>query len=610
MTNNSKLEKLSDLLRRDVIEMTTEAGSGHPTSCMSCAEVFSVLFFDEMNYDPEDASNPGNDEFVLSKGHSAPIWYASLDRAGAIDENLDSLRKLDSHLQGHPMPISLEWVEEATGSLGQGLSIATGKALAAKKQDRSYHTYTVLGDSEVSEGQIYEALELASYYDLDNLTAVVDVNRLGQRGETIVGHHMNWYKDRFSSFGWNVEVIDGHSVQEIKNAFESSHASDRPTVVLAETVKGKGVSLTEGEEGWHGVPLTEEEMQDAFEELPSPEMPEFRISKPEKQEKPSFQEKEVDMKTYEQGEVLATRDAYGNALADLAEARSEVLAVDGEVSNSTRSEYIKEDNPDQFVESFIAEQNMISMAQGLSIKGYEVFTSTFSAFISRAHDQIRMAALSEAEITVVGSHAGVSIGQDGASQMGLSDIALFRALRESRVMYPCDGNSARKMVENAHRSGNLDYIRTTRPETEVIYSPEEEFPVGEFKKVEEPEDPDVVLAGAGITVHEALEAKKMLEQEGVQAAVVDIYCVKPFNSYNFRRFVESNSEKLVVSEDHYPEGGIGEMLGKELEESDIEMRTLAVDKIPHSGGKQELLENCGIDRKAIKKQALNLVEQH
>ena len=297
MTDNNKLESISDLLRRDVIEMTTEAGSGHPTSCMSCAEVFSVLFFDEMNYDPGDASNPGNDEFVLSKGHSAPIWYASLDRASAIDEELDSLRKLDSHLQGHPMPISLEWVEEATGSLGQGLSIATGKALAAKKQDRDYHTYTVLGDSEVSEGQVYEALELASYYDLDNLTAVVDVNRLGQRGETIVGHHMNWYRDRFSSFGWNVEVIDGHSVQEIKNAFESSHASDRPTVILAETVKGKGVSLTEGEEGWHGVPLDEEEMQDAFEELPDPETPEVKISQPEEQEKPSFQEKKVDMRT-------------------------------------------------------------------------------------------------------------------------------------------------------------------------------------------------------------------------------------------------------------------------------------------------------------------------
>ena len=606
--NTEQLNDAADVLRRDVIEMTTEAGSGHPTSCMSCAEIFSTLFFDEMRYNPDDSSDPGNDEFVLSKGHCAPIWYAALNKAGAIDEDLDSLRELDSHLQGHPMPISLEWVEEATGSLGQGLSIATGKALAAKKQGRSYHTYTVLGDSEVSEGQVYEALELASYYDLDNLTAVVDVNRLGQRGKTIVGHHMDWYRDRFSSFGWNVEIVDGHSTQDLKDAFARGKASDRPTVVLAETIKGKGVSFTEGEDGWHGVPLSQEEKRRAFEELPDSELPDIKPGSPREDEKPVFKDKEIDVREYEKGDKLATRDAYGNTLADLADARSEVLAVDGEVSNSTRSEYVKEENPGQFVESFIAEQNMISMAQGLSIKGYEVFASTFSAFISRAHDQIRMASLSESEITVVGSHAGVSIGQDGASQMGLSDIALFRALRESRVMYPSDANSARKLVKKSYKSGRLDYIRTTRPETEVIYGPEEDFPIGEFKRIREPENPDVVLAGAGITVHESIKAQKLLEEEGIDAAVVDIYSVKPFNAYNFRRFVESSSGNLVVSEDHYPEGGIGEMLGKKLEKSSIEMRTLAVEQIPHSGKKQELLHECGIGRHRIKKEATEIAK--
>lgn len=608
MTDRKELKDISNILRRDVIEMTTAAGSGHPTSCMSAAEIFSTLFFDEMEYDPGNAFNPGNDEFVLSKGHAAPIWYAALERAGAIDENLDSLRKLDSHLQGHPMPISLDWVEVATGSLGQGLSIAVGKALAAEKQGRNYNTYAVLGDSEVSEGQVYEALQIASYYDLDDLTAIVDVNRLGQTGETIVGHNIEWYRDRFSSFGWNVEAVNGHSIPEIKTAFQNAKKSDRPTVVLAETVKGKGYSEIEGENGWHGVALSEQQKEQAFEQIPSPEMPETSPQKPSETGEHGFRDEDVDWKKYEKGDILATRDAYGDAIAALAEAKEEVLAVDAEVSNSTRAQSVKENNPDQFVESFIAEQNMVSMSQGLSVKGHKTFTSTFSAFISRAHDQIRMASLSEADMTVVGSHAGVSIGQDGASQMGLSDIALFRSLRESQVFYPCDGNSARYLVKNAYESTNLDYIRTTRPETEVIYSPDEEFPVGDFKIVNNPEDPDVVLAGAGITVHEALKAQETLKSEGITAAVADIYCVKPFNTAKFRDFISANSNKLVVSEDHYPEGGIGEMLGNALEESDAEIRTLAVDKIPHSGTKQGLLNSCGIGHENIAEAARQLAQ--
>lgn len=607
MTSEQDLRDISNILRRDVIEMTTAAGSGHPTSCMSCAEIFSTLFFEEMSYDVDDAFNPDNDEFVLSKGHAAPIWYAALDRAGAIDEDLDSLRELDSDLQGHPMPISLDWVEVATGSLGQGLSIAVGKALAAKKQGRDYNTFAILGDSETAEGQVYEALQLGSYYDLDNLTAIIDVNRLGQRGETMVGHNVEWYRDRFSSFGWNVEVIDGHSIPEIRKAFFEAERSDRPTVIVAHTIKGKGVSFTEDENGWHGVAMDEEQKEKAFNELPNPEMPGVEIEEPEESGAEKFRDEEVEWQEYEKGEVLATRDAYGNALADLADAKGEVLAVDAEVSNSTRAEYVKEDNPDQFVECFIAEQNMVGMSQGLSVKGFETFTSTFSAFISRAHDQIRMAALSEADMTFVGSHAGVSIGEDGASQMGLSDIALFRALRKSQVFYPSDATATRKLVEKAYESGNLDYIRTTRPETEVLYESDEEFPVGDFKVVEEPEDPDVVLAGAGITVHEALKAKELLEEEGIEAAVVDIYSVKPFDAEKFEEFLKENSGNLVVSEDHYCEGGIGEMLHKELEDCQVEIRTLAVGDIPHSGEKQELLHQCGIGRHGIQEKAEELV---
>lgn len=608
MTSRQDLIDISNILRRDVIEMTTAAGSGHPTSCMSIADVFSVLFFDEMDYDVNDAFNPDNDEFVLSKGHAAPIWYSALERAGAIDEDLDSLRELDSHLQGHPMPISLDWVEVATGSLGQGLSIAVGKALAAKKQGREYDTYAILGDSEVAEGQIYEALQLGSYYDLDHLTAIVDVNRLGQRGETMVGHNVEWYRDRFSSFGWNVEVIDGHSIPEIKEAFFEAERSDRPTVIVAKTVKGKGYSEIEGENGWHGVPLDENQMEEAFKEIPNPEMPEVDIERPKQTQVEDFRDEEVEWKEYEKGKKLATRDAYGNAIANLAEAKGDVLAVDAEVSNSTRADHVKEETPDQFVESFIAEQNMVGMSQGLSVKGYETFTSTFSAFISRAHDQIRMAALSEVDMTFVGSHAGVSIGEDGASQMGLSDIALFRALRESQVFYPSDAASTQKLVEKSYISDELVYIRTTRPETPTLYESDEEFPVGDFKVVEEPENPDVVLAGAGITVHEALEARELLENEGISAVVVDIYSVKPFKVEKFEEYVEENSGRLVVSEDHYPEGGIGEMLGKKLEETDIELRTLAVNQIPHSGEKQELLHQCGIGRHGIKQEAEKIIE--
>lgn len=599
MTGNRELQDLAHHLRRDSIRMTTEAGSGHPTSCMSCAELVSVLFFDEMSFDSGDAYNPDNDEFVLSKGHAAPIYYAALEHAGCIEAPLESLRDLDSQLQGHPMPASIDWVKVATGSLGQGLSIGAGMALAARKQGRNYNTYVLLGDSETAEGQVYEALQLSSYYDLDNLVAIVDVNRLGQRGETMLGHRLDWYRDRFSSFGWNVETIDGHEIGEIRAAFDSARQSDRPTVIAAHTVKGKGFSEIEGENGWHGKPLSEEQKQRAFEEIPDPEVPDVSIEEPEPSDVEEAEPDPLEPVEYEKGEELATRDAYGKALKKLVAADPEVLAVDAEVSNSTRSEFIKQVNEEQFVEAFIAEQNMAGMAQGLSVKGFEVFASTFSAFLSRAHDQIRMAALSDADFNFVGSHAGVSIGEDGASQMGLSDIALFRALRNSHVYYPADAVATERLAREMYGDDNLCYLRTTRPETPVIYDSSESFPVGDFKEVKDPGDADAVIAGAGITLHEALEAAGKLEDQGVRTAVADIYCVKPFEEKPFIDFVKDNGNRLVVTEDHYPEGGIGEMLGKKLEESGIEMRTLAVEKIPHSGEKQELLHATDIGRHGI-----------
>lgn len=584
--------------------MTNDAGSGHPTSCMSCAEIFAELFFERMRYNPADAYDPGNDEFVLSKGHAAPIWYSALDRAGAIDEDLDSLRDIDSHLQGHPMPMSLDWIEEATGSLGQGVSIAVGKALAAKKQGRDYHTYCVTGDSELAEGQIYEAFQLASYNDLDNLTVICDINRLGQTGETMVGHHMDWYRDRFDAFGWHVEVVDGHSIEELRTGLDGAEESDRPGVVLAETVKGKGFPPVEDENGFHGKPLNDR-VEEALATIPNPDMPDIEIQHGDGQ-RPVFCDNTPEPPSYSKGDELATRDAYGDTIEALAEAKCDLLAVDGEVSNSTRSEHVKDVAPDQFVESFIAEQNMVSMAQGLSIKGHEVFCSTFSVFFSRAHDQIRMTSLSETDMNFVGSHCGASIGADGASQMGLSDIATFRSLRDSTVLYPCDAVSARELTEGMYGSNGITYLRTTRPETPVIYDDSEEFPVGGFKTPRNPEDADMVLAGAGITVHQALRASEMLENEGIEAAVADIYSVKPFNADEFADFVQENGNRLVVSEDHYLEGGIGEMLGSELEGTGIEMRTLGVDTIPHSGRKQRVIHQAGIGFHAIKEAAVEI----
>jgi len=592
MVTVKQLQNAANILRRDVLKMTTAAGSGHPTSCMSCAEIMSTLFFEEMKYDIKNPNNPDNDEFILSKGHAAPILYASLFRANCIKNNLNSLRKLNSPLEGHPMPSSLKWIKIASGSLGQGLSVGIGFALAAKLQKRKFMTYVLLGDSEMAEGSNYEALQLASFYKLKNLVAIIDVNRLGQRGETMVGHKMRIYKKRLKSFGWNTIKINGHNIKQIQKALHKARWSNKPTVIIAKTFKGKGVSFLENKEDWHGKAVEKEKLQAALNEIPDVKFPKIKIKLPKKKNYKINKSKLIFNK-YE--EEAATRDAYGKILASLTKSNSSIIAIDAEVSNSSKSESVKKETPKQFIEAYIAEQNMIGISLGLSKKGFNVFASTFSAFLSRAHDQIRMAAISSANFTIVGSHCGISIGEDGASQMGLEDIALFRALINSTVLYPSDAISTEKLTVLASKLKGIKYLRTTRPATQVIYNKNEKFSLGDFKILKQSNKDKVTLVGSGITLHECLKAYEELQEKNVNVAVIDLYCIKPFNHNKFKNFIKKHGNKVIVVEDHFPEGGIAEMLSI----NNLNIKSLAIREMPHSGTQEELLDKYGISYKTI-----------
>ena len=574
--------------------MTTIAGSGHPTSCLSAAEIISTLFFHEMQYNKQPF-NPNNDEFILSKGHAAPILYSALKNAKLIKNNLNKLRKLNSKLEGHPIPKSIKQIKVATGSLGQGLSVAVGMALAAKLQKRNFRTYTLLGDSEVAEGAIYEALELADHYKLNNLTIIVDINRLGQSNETMLGHDLNKYKKRFQGFNINTIAIEGHEISQIKLALNKAKKSLKPTVILAKTIKGKGVSFLENKERWHGKPLNQDQLEKALKEIPDPKKPKFKLNNPKNINFP-IKKRKLQTTIYNPEEEIATREAYGNALANLSKSSSNILAVDAEVSNSTKSDSVKALNQEQFIEAYIAEQNMAGMAFGLSIKDFNVFASTFSAFLTRAHDQIRMIALSSPKsLTFCGSHSGVSIGPDGASQMGLEDIALFRNLPNSIIFSPSDAVSTEKLTALCSKLKGLKYLRTTRPKVPVIYPNKEVFKLGDFKVLKESKNDKVVVIGTGITTHEALKAYNKINH----IAIIDLYCIKPLNKKKLIKFINNHGRRLLIVEDHYPEGGIGEMLAKDLENTGIKIKQLAINEIPHSGTKAQLLKKYKIDSTSI-----------
>src|SRR3954454_8181885 len=554
----NELRELGQQFRVDSVRCAAAAKSGHPSSGMSAADLMAVLVANHYRFDFDNPKRAENDRLIFSKGHASTLLYAIFRAAGAItDEELLQYRQFDSILEGHPTP-RIKWVDVATGSLGQGLPLGVGMGLAAKKLDRlPSRVWVLCGDSEMAEGSMWEAFEHAAHYELDNLTAVIDVNRLGQRGETMVGWDLDTYRDRAQAFGWETIEIDGHDVEAIDRAYtEAAGTTGKPTVVIARTIKGKGVKEVENQPGWHGKALDHPE--EAIEELGGLRNIHVEVAKPETAEAHTFPSAKLELPRYEVGSEVATRKAYGDALAALGAARGDVVALDGEVSNSTFAESFAKALPERYFEMFIAEQQMVAAAVGMQVRGWRPFASTFAAFLSRAYDFIRMSAISRASYSLCGSHAGVSIGEDGPSQMALEDIAEFRAVHGSTVLYPSDANQTAKLVATMADLEGISYLRTTRGNTAVIYGPDEEFPVGGSRVVRSSDDDEVTIVGAGITLHEAMKAADALGEEGVSARGIALYSVKPIDEEGLRAAAEATGGRVVTVEDHWPEGGLGE----------------------------------------------------
>jgi transketolase len=559
VNEHERWRELGQQLRVDSVRAAAAAGSGHPTSSMSAADLMAVLFAKYMRYDFDRPEEPLNDHLIFSKGHASPLLYSLYKAAGAIsDDELLSYRKLGSRLEGHPTP-EIPWVDVATGSLGQGLPCAVGIALAGKRLDRvPYRVWVLCGDSEMAEGSMWEAFDHASHEGLDNLIAIIDVNRLGQRGETMLGWNTAAYMRRAEAFGWRALEIDGHDVEEIDRAYEQALAGDgQPVVIVARTVKGKGVSSVENRNGFHGKPLDDPEA--AIRELGGLRDLTVRVSAPADGARPyrfATLEAEAPAPSWKVGEEVATRRAFGEALAALASSNGRIVALDGEVGNSTYTEIFAKAHPERYFEMYIAEQQLIAAAVGFQVCGWVPFAATFAAFVSRAYDFIRMAAVSRADIRIVGSHCGVSIGQDGPSQMGLEDIAALRAVHGSTVLYPSCANQTTKLVQAMVEQHGVSYLRTTRAATPVLYASDEEFKIGGSRVVRSSDSDEVTLVAAGITLHEALAAADALAAEGVTARVIDLYSVKPIDEQTLIEAAEATG-LIVTVEDHHPEGGIG-----------------------------------------------------
>ena len=603
--------ELGQQLRVDSVRAAAVTKSGHPTSSMSAADLMAVLLAQHLHYDFDNPDDPRNDHLVFSKGHASPLLYSMFKAAGAItDEELLTFRMLGSRLEGHPTPV-LPWVDVATGSLGQGLPYGVGIALAGKRLDQlPYRTWVLCGDSEMAEGSMWEAFEHGSHEKLDNLTAIIDVNRLGQRGETMHGWDLDSYAKRAKAFGWKAIEIDGHDVEAIDRAYvEAVETTGIPTVIVAKTIKGKGVKAVENKEGWHGKALDDPEA--AIEELGGIRNIMVDVPKPDFEGQPHEFETSgtVELPTYELGEEVATRKAYGDALKALGDGRGDVVALDGEVSNSTFAEIFAKAHPERYFEMYIAEQQLVAAAVGIQVRDWKPFASTFAAFFTRAYDFVRMAAISRANIKLSGSHAGVSIGEDGPSQMALEDLAAFRAVHSSTVLYPCDANQTAKLVDIMVDLDGIVFLRTTRGNTPVIYGPDEAFPVGGSKVVRSSDDDEVTLIGCGITLHEALKAADALAEEGVNARVIDLYSVKPVDVDTLRAAAEATGGRFVVAEDHWPEGGLGETVLSAFADADDAPKLvhLAVREMPTSGKPAELLAAAGIDAEHIAAAARRLV---
>jgi transketolase len=557
------LAQKANNLRIHSIVSTAEAGSGHPTTCMSAADIVSALFFHAMRYDPANPAHPNNDRFILSKGHAAPVLYAAYAEAGIIPvEDLITLRQIDSILEGHPTP-RFAWTEVATGSLGQGLSIGVGMALNGKYLDKSdYRVYVLLGDGEAAEGGVWEAVELAAHYKLNNLIGIVDVNGLGQSERTMYKFDIDSYCRRFEAFGWNAIGIDGHNFDDILSALNGAKAStDKPTMIVAKTFKGKGVSFLENEGNWHGKPIPKGEQLDAALSELGPLSPNGNVTiepptAPATVEAPEI--REIAPPDYPLGEEVATRGGYGAGLAKLGDANPSIVALDGDTKNSTYADQFMEKHPDRYFEMFIAEQNLVGAGIGLSKRGKIPFVSTFACFLSRAYDHIRMSAISRANIKYAGSHCGVSIGEDGPSQMGLEDLAMFRAIPGAVVLYPSDAVAAERLVAEAAAHEGIVYIRTSRPKTPVIYTNDEQFPIGGSKVVRESGEDMATVVTAGVTLHEALAAYDELKADGISLRVIDLYSVKPVDTEALLEAASWTNNTLITVEDHYPEGGLGD----------------------------------------------------
>ena len=612
--NVEQWHELAQQLRIDSIRCSTAAGSGHPTSSMSAADLMAVLLANHLRYDFGDPANPNNDHLIFSKGHASPLLYSVYKAAGAIgDEELMAFRKFGSRTQGHPTPV-LPWVDVATGSLGQGLPIGVGVALAGKYLDKlPYRTWVLLGDSEMAEGSQWEAFDHASHYELNGITAILDMNRLGQRGPTELQWDGAAYAARAAAFGWHTIQIDGHDISAIDRAYsEAESHRGQPTLIVAKTKKGAGVSFLEDREGWHGKALKPDEAERAIQELGGQRSIIVQVRKPEAVQMPTLPEpKPVQLPRYNVGESKATRKAYGEALKALGDARADVVALDGEVGNSTYAEDFAHAHPDRFFEQYIAEQQMVAAAVGMSVRHKIAFASTFSAFLSRAYDFIRMAAISRAHLRLCGSHAGVSIGEDGPSQMALEDLAMMRAVWSSTVLYPCDANQTAHLVEAMANHHGISFLRTTREATPVIYSANERFPVGGCKVVRSSGEDRCTVVAAGITLHQALEAHDRLQAEGINVRVVDLYSVKPVDAATLRRCLEEAGGKLLTVEDHWSEGGIGDAVLEALAEQGGGVPSavirLAVRDMPGSGKPQELLDAAGIGANAIVEGVKSLV---
>jgi transketolase len=600
--DTEKLQGIANQLRIHSIAATTAAGSGHPTSCCSAADVVAALFFGHMRFLPKDPHHYNNDRFILSKGHAAPLLYAAWAETGLFPtEELLKLRQLGSDLEGHPTP-RLAFVDVATGSLGQGLSVGIGMALCARLDKLDYKTYVLLGDGEIAEGSVWEAASLAGIEKLNNLIAIVDVNRLGQSQATAFGHNLDVYKKRFEAFGWRTEEIDGHDMDEILEVLAAVGLGDKPLVILARTIKGSGITFVQDKEGWHGKPLSKDEAARAIAELEAKAKSgtDVRIPAPSELPAPNNAAPATyPPLNYKLGDSVATREAFGSALLRIGEADPRIVAMDGDTKNSTYSEKFLKKFPERFTECFIAEQNMVGVATGFAVRGKVPFASTFACFLTRAFDQIRVAGISQANLKLAGSHVGVSIGEDGPSQMGLEDLAMMRAVAGSTVLYPSDAVCAEKLVEQMAQTRGICFLRTSRPKTPVIYGNDEQFPIGGAKVLRQSPNDKVTLVAAGVTLFEALKAADTLKNEGIGVTVIDAYSIKPLAKDVIKSAAQKTNHTVLTVEDHYSEGGLGDAVAGELSALGVKVHKLAVMELPHSGKPEELLAKFGIDAAAI-----------